>query len=266
MDMRVSDLIIFPVKSCGPIHVNSFELGRFGPQGDRRWMLVEADSGQFISQRQCPRMTLIQVSQTDTGIEIAAPGCAPLMVSEPVSGPHKDVTVWGDSVASLDAGEAAAKWFGDFLERPCRLVYMPDDSSRAVDRDFASAGQQVGFADGFPLLLISEASLEALNERLDQAVEMLRFRPNIVVSGCDAFAEDQWKSIRIGDCVFKVAKPCARCVIPSIDPRSGDKTPGFSRALASFRRRDGEVFFGQNLLYEDFSTISVGDCLTVIDS
>jgi len=151
------------------------------------------------------------------------------------------------------------------LGQPCRLVYMPDTCRRLVDGLYAREGETVSFADGFPLLLISQASLDDLNSRLDNPVPMNRFRPNLVVSGCDSFAEDGWRRIRIGDVEFDVAKPCSRCLIPSIDQATAHRDGQINRMLASYRRVNGQVMFGQNLLYQRAGTLSLGDSVEVLD-
>ncbi|HQN40865.1 MAG TPA: MOSC domain-containing protein, partial [Pseudomonadales bacterium] len=142
---------------------------------------------------------------------------------------------------------------------------LPDSSRRPVDPRYATASDQVSFADGFPLLLIGAASLDELNSRLDQPVSMRRFRPNLVVSGGAAFAEDGWRRLRIGTITFRVAKPCARCAIPGIDPDSGQTTAEPLRTLARFRRRDGVIYFGQNLLHDGPGTLTVGDPVELLE-
>jgi uncharacterized protein YcbX len=142
---------------------------------------------------------------------------------------------------------------------------MPDTCRRLVDGLYAREGETVSFADGFPLLLISQASLDDLNSRLDSPVPMNRFRPNLVVSGCDSFAEDGWRRLRIGDVEFDVVKPCSRCVIPSIDQATAQRDGQINRVLASYRRVNGQVMFGQNLLYHRAGKLSVGDPVQVLD-
>jgi uncharacterized protein YcbX len=143
-------------------------------------------------------------------------------------------------------------------------VHFPDDSRRAVDPDYAAPADQVGFADGFPFLLISQASLDDLNARLDQPVPMLRFRPNLVVSGCGPYAEDGWKRIRIGDIEFRVAKPCSRCIIPTIDFATGERAREPLQTLMTYRKRDNKVYFGQNLLHDAGGRLEVGTQVEVL--
>lgn len=268
-EFALESIHIYPVKSCRGIALSGVQLDRFGPVGDRRWMLVEP-SGQFLSQRQLPAMALIRASLEPDGGLLLSCGESSCRVPVPGAGARAlEVTVWSDTVPALDAGEAVSMWLGEVLERPCRLVYMPDDTRRPVDTDYAAQGETVGFADGFPLLLIAAASLADLNGRLEAnghpVVPMNRFRPNLVVSGCGAFAEDQWKRIRIGEVELQVAKPCARCAIPSIDQSSAQRDPYINRTLAAFRRFDGQILFGQNLLYQRAGWLRAGDPVTVLE-
>lgn len=267
--MQLSEINIYPVKSCGGIALEAVQLDRFGPRGDRRWMVVDEQGG-FLSQRQLPAMALVRVmSRGEGGLQLSG-GDRHCEVALPGAGsPPRQVTVWSDTVTARDAGDAAATWLEGVLGRPCRLVYMPEDCERPVDVAYARHGETVGFADGFPLLLISAASLDELNRRLQAdgkpAVPMNRFRPNFVVSGCEPFAEDSWRRIRIGTLEFDVAKPCSRCAIPSIDQASGERDPHINRALAAFRRFDREILFGQNLLYRGTGSVQVGDLVSVLE-
>lgn len=261
--MQLSEITIYPVKSCAGFSVPETQLDRFGPAGDRRWMVVAPDGG-FLTQRELPGMALLEVRTEPGGIGLSFQD-RQIVVHEP--GPQSAsalVRVWGDSVPALDAGEDSAAWLSDVLGRPCRLVHMPQDSVRMVDGAFASEGETVGFADGFPLLLISRSSLDELNRRLSRPVNMNRFRPNLVVTGCAAHAEDEWRRIRIGAVEFDVAKACSRCVMPSIIQESGQRDPDINRALAAYRRFHGQILFGQNLLYQRCGTLSVGDEVEVL--
>jgi uncharacterized protein YcbX len=243
------------------------KLDHFGPELDRRWMLVD-DNGRFISQREQATMALISITLKDGGINVTVPGQGALFISRESStqGDTCQVSVWSDTVAAIDGGDSAADYFSRFLNKSCRLVFMPEQVKRQVDTNYASNGELVSFADGFPLLLISEASLNDLNRQLTKPVDMRRFRPNIVVKGCEAFAEDHWKSITMGDLQLDIVKPCSRCVIPSIDPDTASKDSEVLKALARTRRinsanNDHAVYFGQNVLHRQQGVISVGDTL-----
>ena len=247
--MRLRALYRYPVKSLRGEEFHSLEVDARGFAGDRRWMVVDAD-GRFLTQRQQARMALVDTRiDTDGALHLAAPGMPPLSV---VGGGTEQimVRVWDDRVAAEPTGAEANAWLSEFIGQPCRLVRMPGATRRAVDPDYATADDQVGFADGFPFLLISQASLDDLNVRLEQPVPMLRFRPNLVVSGCAPFAEDGWRRIRIGALEFRVAKPCSRCVIPTIDYATGVRGREPLQTLMTYRRRDNKVYFGQNLIHD----------------
>jgi len=265
--LTLSELHIYPVKSCAGSQVESVQLDRFGPTDDRRWMLVD-QAGEMVSQRDEPKLALMRAEVDSAGISLAFDGKVfPVMIDS--ASAQTTVQVWGDRVLACDAGNEVAEWLSDALQRSLRLVYMPDDSVRRVDTDFALQGETVSFADGFPLLLVSQASLDYLGQRLSRPVPTNRFRPNLVVTGCEPHAEDAWKKIRIGDIEFDVAKACARCVMPSIEQSDASKDPDILRELASYRRFDDpaggprQVYFGQNLLYTERGLLQVGDRVTV---
>lgn len=269
-EVTITDLYIYPLKSARGIRVNGFQTDRMGPVDDRRWMLVQP-KGKFITQREKPAMALIDVALTVDDIEFHAPGMEPVRVPKLLDGEFSKlknsihVQVWRDSCDALDCGDLAAQWFSEYLHMPCRLVQMPMSTHRYVDSDFCSNQETVGFADGFPLLLISQASLEDLNSRLSKAVSMLRFRPNVVVSGCEPFAEDSWQQLEASDgSVLNVVKPCSRCSIPSIDFNTGEKDSEILKALKDFRRREGIIYFGQNILCELDKGYQVGQSLKIV--
>ena len=261
----LSELHLYPIKSCGGVSVRSAALDRFGLVGDRRWMLVD-ERNVALTQRESNTMALIHTEVISGGLRISLEGEA-LEVAIPLfpNATGTEVTVWGDKVQALDGGEEAARWLSERLSRQCRIVFMPDDSRRLVDKNFAKTGETVSFADGYPLLLISQASLDDLNGRLETPVPMNRFRPNLVVSGCAPFEEDRWKRIRIGDVEFDLPKPCARCVMPSIDQRTGMRDRAINRVLASYRRREGTIYFGQNLLYREMGILNISAPVKVIE-
>jgi len=254
----------YPVKSMGGEGFLTLDVRTRGFAFDRHWMLVDM-RGRFLSQRQQPRMSLIRARVDDHGtLRLCAPDMPDLAIDPNAEG-RMEVVVWGDAVQASPAGADADAWLSGFLGLPCRLVCFPDDAVRSVDPGFARPSDQVGFADGFPFLLISQASLDDLNGRLDEAVPMLRFRPNLVVDGCDAYAEDDWRRIRIGDIEFRIAKPCSRCVIPTIDPATGLRGQEPLRTLMSYRRRDNKVYFGQNLIHDGVGRLAVGMPLEVLE-
>lgn len=262
-DIEVSSLHIYPVKSTSNISLDTMNLGSLGPESDRRWMVVDGN-GRYLTQRRFPLMCKISSRLTPDGIVISADGSEDLILTNSSYKQESDVVVWHDTVSALDCGDDAAQWLTRVLGTECRLVYMSDDCQREVDAEFASSGELVSFADGFPLLIVAESSLADLNNRLSTPIAINRFRPNIVVKGCAAFAEDGWRELRIGDVQLSIVKPCSRCVIPSIDPETGNKQSEVIKALAAYRRREGKIYFGQNALYKAEGKIRVGDPVTII--
>ena len=268
--MYLSEIWRYPIKSCGGERLDYAELDQFGIKGDRRWMLIDQHN-QMVTQRQQPRMCLIQVktqpvnlSTSQSGLHVSAPGFDEMVIEVPAHASSVRVKVWQDSCQAWLAAPPVHQWFSDFLGQTVRLVWFPMSAQRQVDLTYAQVGDQVAFADGFPLLLISQASLDNLNARLIQPIEMIRFRPNLVIAGCEAFAEDQYHQLRIGSKDFLLAKPCARCVMPSIDPSTAVKQSDVMRALAYRQREDG-VFFGQNLLFAPalYSRLAIEQLLIV---
>lgn len=262
-EITLSQLTIYPVKSCAGIKLQSADTSPFGLKYDRRWMLVDAN-GEMITQRQHPRMCLIQPTLDNGQLSLNATGMDQLQVTQGTV--EIAVSVWEDQCNAVDCGDQAAEWLSEFMGLPTRLVYFPEDEIRQVDLSYAQPGDITAFSDGFPYLLISQASLDALNSRLQAPVEMRRFRPNLVVEGCEAFAEDQWQSLRIGNVTFRRVKPCGRCVIPSIDPLTAEKNPEVVRTLAGFRKTGKRVLFGQNLTASGQGTLHAGMTVSLIDN
>ena len=261
--VTLTALYIYPVKGFRGLALTEAEVEPWGLAQDRRWMVVDW-RGRFITQRQVPRLALVEPRLRENGLQLWRAGHGSIEVAVP--GPEADridVVVWDDWVAAVPAGAEADVWLSRALETPCRLVYMADpERARAVDPEFGRAGDHVSFADGFPMLVTTEASLADLNTRLDQAVPMDRFRTNLVVHGCEAWAEDEWRNIRVGDVSFRVVKDCARCAVTTVDQSSGEKSPENEpiRTLSRFRRKSGgRIIFGQNLVPDGPGVLRVGD-------
>lgn len=266
-DVQLSAITVYPIKSAAGIPLDRAAVDDFGLRHDRRWMLVDG-AGRFLTQRVLPRLALIRVALTDEALEVTAPGMPPLEVPfEPVRPVARQVEVWRDRCEALGYDGGVSRWFAEFLGVECGLVYFPADGARPADPAHAPPGTRVGFADGFPFLLISQASLDDLNARLDARhqppVPMNRFRPNLVIDGCAPFAEDGWREIRVGGIRFTLVKPCARCSIPAVDQATGERGTEPTRTLATYRRRDGKVWFGQNLVHHDRGMLRVGDAVSV---
>ncbi|HEY9018302.1 MOSC domain-containing protein [Thiomicrospira sp.] len=257
--MFLSEIWRYPLKSAKGLSLNEVHLDPFGLQNDRRWMLVDP-SGQMVTQRTCPKMCLISVlepqalARPDTskapGLVLQLPDQPAFEVAFPNGQQIIKVQVWNDHCQAWLADSEASDKLSAFLEKPVRLVWFPDTHFRQVDLKYAKRGEGVAFADGFPLLLITQASLDDLNQRLDAPVSMSRFRPNLVIAGADAYAEDQAQGIKIGDQRFKIVKPCARCSIPNIDPLTAKRSNQPAQTLLGYRKIKSEILFGQNLLFD----------------
>ncbi|NEQ97751.1 MAG: MOSC domain-containing protein [Cyanothece sp. SIO2G6] len=272
MTLTLTELHIYPIKSAAGIDLSQATVQPRGLEYDRRWMVVDAN-GKFMTQRKFPQMARIQVQLGDRDLCISAPGIQDLSVPLQSYSGHDSVIVdvWGDRCAAIPVGPESRAWFTQVLATDCQLVYMPDGSDRPTDHGKLGPEQQVSFADAYPFLLISEASLADLNSRLDEPIPMNRFRPNLVVAGCDAFAEDQWDVIQIGSLSFNVAKACARCTIPTVDQATGIRGKEPLTTLASYRRWDGQIWFGQNLVQvgdevgaKQGGELRVGDRITLL--
>lgn len=268
--LHLSALYRFPLKSCKPEILRRATFDELGLAGDRRWMLVDADNGRFLTQRTVPGMSQLTVLWNEAGgVTLSAPGMTPLDVPLPADcdANLRGVTLWRDTFQVPDAGEAAAQWASAFVGKPVRVVHAPLGRARTLDEEYRAVHDKVAFADGFPLLLIGQGSLDELSARVGRPMEMLRFRPNLVVSGAEAFAEDGWKRIRIGDIQFRLVQPCARCIVTTIDPatgtRSEDREP--FTTLRTFRATEGKVMFGQNVVSDGVGELEVGMPVEVLE-
>ncbi|MBD1553230.1 MOSC domain-containing protein [Pseudomonas typographi] len=267
--MQLCALYRYPLKSAIGQTLRQSAVGPLGLAGDRCWMLVEAGNGRFMSQRSVPRLGQLRAEwAADAGLLLGATGHGELAVPlPPAQAPLRDVTVWGDSLRVPDAGDDAAAWLSAFIGIPVRLVHVPAERARAVNPAYAQPGDRVGFADGFPLLLIGQGSLDDLNQRIGRPMEMLRFRPNLVVDGAAPYAEDGWKRLRIGEVTFRVAVPCARCILTTLDPQTGERSADREplNTLKGYRLREGGIMFGQNLIAEGHGELQVGMAVDVLE-
>jgi uncharacterized protein YcbX len=264
--MKVTRISIYPVKATREIPLTTVEVRRRGLAGDRRWMVVDK-AGDFLQQRVVPKLALVAtLLQSDGSLILDAPAMSRLHVSVPNGSARIPVTVWGDKVVAADVGPQAAEWLSKYLERECRLVYMDRDAERPVAEAYGQAGDVVSFADAVPLLLATEVSLADLNQRIGRSLPMSRFRPNVTIDGVEAWEEDDWKQLRIGDVEFEVTHRCARCVVTAIDQESGvkDESGEPLKTLATFRRDSDGIYFGQNMVPRSLGTIRVGDSVTVV--
>lgn len=262
-DAILSQIFVYPIKSLSGIQANSWPVVATGFQYDRQWMLID-NNRHFISQRSLPRMALINTDIQNQQLLLSAQGMNPLTLTlAPTSGELIRSTIWHDEVDTMAVSEEADQWFSRFLQKECRLVYQPTDSVRAVNPDFANTDDQCALSDGFPFLLIGENSLNALNQAMSLTVTMNRFRPNLVISGCGSYAEDAWRDITIGEIGFRLPKPCSRCVVPTIDPATGEYGKEPLTTLNRLRKWNNKVYFGQNAIHNGCGQLSVGDQVNI---
>jgi len=266
--LRLTQIWLYPVKSLAGIPLQTATAGERGLPLDRRFMLLDGD-GLFLTQRKAPQMALVQPAiEGDTLVlrHRTRPMPSLRVPLLPPAEPVEQVTVWDDQVESVRMGDDADAWLSAALDRPCRLVALPAGGRRfAAKEPFATLRTRATFADAFPYLLAGQASLDALNARLEQPLDMRRFRPNLVIAGSDAFAEDHWERIRIDGVELRLVKPCGRCAITTVDPDRGVYGKEPLRTLARFRRRpDGKVNFGQNAVAESTGELRVGAAVEVL--
>lgn len=259
----LSGIFIYPVKSLAGIRVSDWDIVETGLKYDRQWMLID-ENGQFLTQRTLPKMVLIQTRLTDSELILSAAGFSDFHLPlESNNGANIQCTVWDDNCNAKHVSKKVDLWLSEVLQTDCRLVYMPNEAKRGVDLDYATDKDCVTFPDAFPFLIISENSLNALNAELKEPVEMARFRPNLVISGCDAYAEDFWREIKIGNIGFRLPKPCDRCGIPAINPKTAELTKEPLATLNRLRKWQKKIYFGQNALHNSCGTLKVGQKIDV---
>jgi len=260
---HLSGLHVYPIKSAGGFAPCEWQVGALGLTYDRRWMVVNR-AGEMLTQRSHPRLALIRPTVGDGVIRVETAGMPALELPvDPGASVTVPVAIWNDRCAGTWTGERAARWFSDVLESDCSLVHVAESNARTVDPDYAPPGHRVGFADAFPFLIISEASLADLNRRLDTPLPMNRFRPNLVIAGVEPFGEDRLRAFAIGGMTFSAVKPCDRCVVTTTDQVTGERGVEPLRTLATFRRSNGKVLFGQNVIHTGTGRLRVGDPLLV---
>ncbi|RLN48104.1 hypothetical protein BBJ28_00014756 [Nothophytophthora sp. Chile5] len=281
----VSALYVYPIKSCGGLSFPSAQLTPKGLLHDREWVIIDAARNKFVTQRRFPKMALIRpkllpdaAASHIQSLVLTAEGMPDLEVPVVRSpdGPERLVSIWKDSVQGVDQGDAAAQWLDTFLgeeRRHFRLVRVKDAFTRHTQPKYAP-GHATNFADAFPFLLTLEASLTQLNEKLDESVPMNRFRPNIVLRGSPAFADEHWNCVVIGGLRFRNVRPCARCAMPSVDQSTGTTHAKREPSRTIVRERNGvrlgfidgkkvEGYFGSNLVVELESSSSTPPQLAV---
>lgn len=282
---RLASVHIYPLKAGRAVDLGESVVEPWGLAGDRRWLVIDGH-GRFVSQREEPSLALVTaacpVAGTDQAghepgpaagiITLSAPGHPPLTVRAPSADDQAEmvfVAVWKSRFCAAAAGKQADGWLSRFLGRAVRLVYLDDPARRPVDQDYGAPGDRVSFADGYPLLLTSTGSLQALGRWLTEdghePVPMTRFRPNVVVDGAPPWAEDRWRRIRIGGVSFRVAKPCGRCLVTTIDQMTAERGRQPLALLGQRRRFGQQLVFGQNLIPDGGGPIRVGDPVQVLE-
>ncbi|MBA0052592.1 MOSC domain-containing protein [Streptomyces sp. AJS327] len=269
----LAGLYLYPVKSLAGSERDEADIELWGPRGDRRWLVATPD-GDKVSQREQPRLALASAETLPGGgVRLSAPGMPPLEVAVPDARHGTvEVEVWRSTVETVPAGGAADDWLSEFLGGPVRLVHLDaPEYRRPIDPAYGLPGETVSFADGFPLLLVSVSSLDALNSLIAQGdhpdegpLPMNRFRPNLVVEGTAPWAEDDWRRVRVGEVTFRVVKPCGRCVVTTTDQRTGERGKEPLRTLTRHRRFGDQLVFGQNLIPEGTGRVRAGDPFEVL--
>lgn len=262
----LSEIWIYPIKSLGGIRLKEAKVLEKGLAYDRRWMLVD-ETGKFLTQRIYPEMALLKVSMDAEQLTITHTQKSKthtISLYPKTANSEKQVTIWDDTVKAFEVSETTSSWFSEILGKKCQLVYFPEINERIVEPEYALNNENVSLADAYPFLIIGEASLADLNARLDKPVPMNRFRPNFVFTGGNAFEEDDWSNFIIGENRFKGVKPCARCIMTTIDQQTAVKSDEPLRTLATYRKRNNKIYFGQNVLAIDHTFVREGDLITLI--
>lgn len=261
--MILKDIYIYPVKSLAGIRLENWDVVETGLKYDRQWMLID-ENGQFLSQRRLPKMALIQTRLTASELILSTPNFSDLhLLLESNDGAVIQSTIWEDCCDALHVSNDADEWFSEVLQMPCNLVFLPTQTKRGVDLKYANAVDRVAFSDGFPFLIVSENSLNSLNLELKKPIEMTRFRPNLVIAGCEGYTEDFWREIQIGHISFRLPKPCSRCSIPTINPNTAEVGKEPLTTLNRLRKVGSKIFFGQNALHNSCGELKVGDAVNV---
>jgi uncharacterized protein len=269
--MNLVDTYRYPIKSCRGQRLETAAVEPWGLAADRRWMLVD-ERGEAVTARDHPHLVLVEPELLESTLRVTAPGREPLVVEFPHDDELVDVSVWKHPLQASTAAAPASDWFSEVVGEPVRLVYLDDPTRRRPNPEHSQPGDRVSFADGYPLLLTTTESLAALNDLIAQGphaaehpLPMMRFRPNVVTSGAPAWAEDDWRRVRIGEVLFRNAKGCARCVFTTIDPETGTKGREPLATLARHRRWDGGIWFGINLIPDTAGNIRVGDEVEILE-
>jgi hypothetical protein len=261
---KISQLYIYPVKSLGGISLQQAQVTSRGLQHDRRWMLID-ESNVFLSQRKFPQMALFKLSLLEEGLEVihASSLSRAVIPFIPQTQEHLSVKIWDDECIGTRVSPALDEWFSNLLSFNCRLVYMGENSLRPVDPNYAGPQHITSFADAYPMLLISEASLNDLNARLKEPIGMERFRPNMVITNTEPYQEDALQHFTAAGINFYSVKPCARCVMIGVDQQTATTGTEPLKTLSGYRKANNKIYFGQNLIHDGEGVLTVGDDLSI---
>lgn len=265
INLVVSGIYIYPIKSLGGVSLTESILEEKGLQYDRRWVLTDS-KGMFITQRKYPLLSLLQVSISDDVITVFQkdnPGQKISFNTNQQTGDEIEVSIWDDITKGIEVDRTISNWFSDYMNMEVKLLKMPEQVRRNVDIKYASNNEIVSFADGYPCLIIGQSSLDELNKKLEKPIEMDRFRPNIVFTGGEPHAEDSFQDFEIDNVLFSAVKPCARCVLITIDQQHGTKSAEPLKTLSKYRTLNNKIMFGQNLIHRGSGTIKIGSEIQV---
>lgn len=261
--LKISHLFIYPIKSLGGIELTSSKVEERGLQYDRRWMLID-EQNRFITQREHTQLALLRTAINSDYLEVFHISDPSNKIRIPLKYHQQqtfDVNIWEDVCPAIPVSKEIDQWFSETLKQSVRLVYMPDESRRHIDPDYAFNQEITSFSDGYPILIIGQASLDDLNAKLNEPIGMDRFRPNIVFTGGEAFCEDAMQSITIGDVKMMGVKNCARCIMTTTDQQTGERSSEPLATLSTYRKRNNKIYFGQNAIPVTNGIIQIGDIL-----
>ncbi len=264
--LTLSNLTYYPIKACRGFDVTESNIERMGLEHDRRLMVITLEN-KFLTQREYPKLALVTPTLQNNSITLSAPNFDSLHFPIQKTGYQIPVQIWkSEGVQAVDQGDETAEWFSNWLDVPVRLVHIADGYKRKVSAEYAiNDDDHTGFADGYPVLIISEESLHDLNGRLDSALPMNRFRPNLVIKGCKPFEEDSWKRIRIGDVELALVKPCARCEVTTIDKETLERSKEPLKTLGKYRKHKLGAIFGMNAIPLNSGRLKIGGSVEVIE-
>jgi uncharacterized protein len=268
--LKLSEIYVYPVKSLGGVSLEETEITDRGLQYDRRWMLID-ENNRFLSQREHPQLAVFETTLFTDYLRIMDSRSAKgvIVKLEPQFSESEEilkVSVWDDEVEAWHISKLVDDFFTEALGKPTRLVYMPEESHRKTDAQYSLKGDEItSFSDGYPILIIGQSSMDDLNNRMAEPLSILRFRPNFVFTGGKEFEEDEWHEFNVGSVRFFGVKPCARCVMTTVNPLTGEKKGKEPLlTLNKYRKAGNKILFGQNVLISQLGQVLVGDNIEVI--